>query len=176
MDNLHFIPNNIFIKFFKELTKYKNDYQQYLNYIYIRIILCILLYIFKCINTFAQGYNLQASKKNNKRRSIVTLKTLKGIPIFKGNHKGFFFLFFLFIYLFSFTNNFFGEIYFEYIIISKNYYISRFGHQSNLRQIIWIRKGRYTHKCSLAVRRCRTILQHHFHSYPSLHQYILKRQ
>ena len=32
-DNLHFIPNNILTKFFKELTKYKNDYQQYLNYI-----------------------------------------------------------------------------------------------------------------------------------------------
>ena len=110
MDNLHFIPNNIFIKFFKELTKYKNDYQQYLNYIYIyiRIILCILLYIFKCINIFAQGYNLQASKKNNKRRSIVTLKTLKGIPIFKGNHKGFFlFIFFRLriIFLVKFTLN-----------------------------------------------------------------------
>ena len=25
-DNLHFIPNNILTKFFKELTKYKNDY------------------------------------------------------------------------------------------------------------------------------------------------------
>ena len=24
-DNLHFIPNNILTKFFKELTKYKND-------------------------------------------------------------------------------------------------------------------------------------------------------
>ena len=35
MDNLNFIPNNILTKFFKELTKYKNDYQQYLNYIYI---------------------------------------------------------------------------------------------------------------------------------------------
>ena len=35
MDNLHFIPNNILTKFFKELTKYKNDYQYYLNYIYI---------------------------------------------------------------------------------------------------------------------------------------------
>ena len=34
MDNLYFIPNNILTKFFKELTKYKNDYQQYLNYIY----------------------------------------------------------------------------------------------------------------------------------------------
>ena len=35
MDNLHFIPNNILTKIFSELIKYKNDYQQYLNYIYI---------------------------------------------------------------------------------------------------------------------------------------------
>ena len=27
MENLHFIPNNILTNFFKELTKYKNDYQ-----------------------------------------------------------------------------------------------------------------------------------------------------
>ena len=27
MDNLYFIPNNILTKFFKELMKYKNDYQ-----------------------------------------------------------------------------------------------------------------------------------------------------
>ena len=27
MNNLHFIPNNIITNFFKELTKYKNDYQ-----------------------------------------------------------------------------------------------------------------------------------------------------
>ena len=33
MDNLYFILNNILINFFKELTKYKNGYQQYLNYI-----------------------------------------------------------------------------------------------------------------------------------------------
>ena len=33
MDNLHFVPNNIFRIIFKQLTKYKNDYQQYLNYI-----------------------------------------------------------------------------------------------------------------------------------------------
>ena len=37
MNNLHFIPNNILTNFFKELTKYKNDYQQYLNYIHIYI-------------------------------------------------------------------------------------------------------------------------------------------
>ena len=58
MDNLHFIPNNILTNFFKELTKYKNDYQQYLNYIYIGIILCILLYIFKCIHAYAWSYKL----------------------------------------------------------------------------------------------------------------------
>ena len=34
MNSLHFIPNNILTRLFKELTKYKNDYQQYLNYIY----------------------------------------------------------------------------------------------------------------------------------------------
>ena len=27
IDNLHFIPDNIRTKFFKELIKYKNDYQ-----------------------------------------------------------------------------------------------------------------------------------------------------
>ena len=35
MDNLHFIPNNILIRLFKDLTKYKNDYQYiyiYMNY------------------------------------------------------------------------------------------------------------------------------------------------
>ena len=37
MDNLHFVHNNILTNFFKELTKYKNDCQQYLNYIYIYI-------------------------------------------------------------------------------------------------------------------------------------------
>ena len=26
MDNLHFLPNNILTRFFKKLTKYKNDY------------------------------------------------------------------------------------------------------------------------------------------------------
>ena len=35
MDNLHFIPNNILTIFYKELKKYKKDYQQYFNYIYI---------------------------------------------------------------------------------------------------------------------------------------------
>ena len=34
IDNLHFLPNNIFTRLFKQLKKnYKNDYQQYLNYI-----------------------------------------------------------------------------------------------------------------------------------------------
>ena len=45
MDNLHFIPNNIFTIFLKELTKYKNDYQQYLNYIYKNYIMHLIVYL-----------------------------------------------------------------------------------------------------------------------------------
>ena len=45
MDNLHFIPNNIFIKFFKELIKYKNAYQKYLNYIYKNYIMYFIVYL-----------------------------------------------------------------------------------------------------------------------------------
>ena len=45
MDNLHFIPNNILTKFFKELTKYKNDYQQYFNYIYGNYIIRLIIYL-----------------------------------------------------------------------------------------------------------------------------------
>ena len=45
MDNLHFIPNNILTKFFKKLTKYKNDYQQYLNYIYIYIYMNYIMHL-----------------------------------------------------------------------------------------------------------------------------------
>ena len=39
MDNLHFLPNNILTRFFKELTKYKNDYISivFKFYIYIYI-------------------------------------------------------------------------------------------------------------------------------------------
>ena len=44
MDNLHFIPNNILTNFFKELTKYKHDYQQYLNYIYRNYIMHFIVY------------------------------------------------------------------------------------------------------------------------------------
>ena len=51
MDNLYFIPNNILTNFFNELTKYKNDYQQYLNYIYKNYImhLIVYLYVYPCI-------------------------------------------------------------------------------------------------------------------------------
>ena len=58
MDNLHFVPNNILTKFFKELTKYKNDYQQYLNYIqelyYVSycISLNVSMYMHKVTNQF----------------------------------------------------------------------------------------------------------------------------
>ena len=41
---LHFIPNNILTKFFKGLTKYKNGYQQYLNYIYRNYIMYLIVY------------------------------------------------------------------------------------------------------------------------------------
>ena len=44
MDNLHFIPNNILTNFFKELTKYKNDYQYYFNYIYKNYITQLIVY------------------------------------------------------------------------------------------------------------------------------------
>ena len=45
MENLHFIPNKILTNIFKELTKYKNDYQQYLNYIYIYIYMNYIMYL-----------------------------------------------------------------------------------------------------------------------------------
>ena len=44
-DNLYFIPNNILNNLFKELTKYKNDYQQYLNYIYRNYIMHLIVYL-----------------------------------------------------------------------------------------------------------------------------------
>ena len=45
MDNLHFIPNSILKIFFKELIKYKNDYQQNLNYIYMNYIMYLIVYL-----------------------------------------------------------------------------------------------------------------------------------
>ena len=45
MDNLHFIPNNILTNFFKELKKYKNNFQQYLNYIYRNYIMHLIVYL-----------------------------------------------------------------------------------------------------------------------------------
>ena len=45
MDNLHFISNNILTNFFKKLTKYKNNYQQYLNYIYMNYIMHFIVYL-----------------------------------------------------------------------------------------------------------------------------------
>ena len=44
INNLYFISNNILTKFFKELIKYKNDYQQYLNYIYRKNIMDFIVY------------------------------------------------------------------------------------------------------------------------------------
>ena len=45
MDNLHFISNNIFTIFLKKLTKYKNDYKKYLNYIYRNYIIYLIVYL-----------------------------------------------------------------------------------------------------------------------------------
>ena len=44
MDNLHFIPNEI-TRLFKELPNYKNDYQQYLNYIYRNTNMHLIIYL-----------------------------------------------------------------------------------------------------------------------------------
>ena len=55
MNNLHFIPNNnILTKFVKELTQYKNDYQQYLNYIYKNYIMHLIAYFY----AFTWSYKL----------------------------------------------------------------------------------------------------------------------
>ena len=45
MNDLHFIHNNILTKIFKELIKYKNDYQQYLSYIYRNYIMHLIVYL-----------------------------------------------------------------------------------------------------------------------------------
>ena len=45
MDNLYFILNNILTIYFKELTKYKNDYQLYLNYIYKNYIMHLIVHL-----------------------------------------------------------------------------------------------------------------------------------
>ena len=52
MNNLHFIPNNILTNFFKELKKYKKKISIVYK-LYIGIIICILLYNFKCIHAYA---------------------------------------------------------------------------------------------------------------------------
>ena len=52
MENLNFIHNNILTKSFKELTKYKNDYQQYLNYIMHHI---VYFYVYPCICMWLQA-------------------------------------------------------------------------------------------------------------------------
>ena len=45
IEDLHFILNNILTNFFKELTKYKNDYQLYINYIYRNYIIHLIVYL-----------------------------------------------------------------------------------------------------------------------------------
>ena len=57
MDNLHFLHNSILTKLFKELTKYKNDYQQYLNYICTNYIIHLNVYL-KYIYEYVRSYKL----------------------------------------------------------------------------------------------------------------------
>ena len=45
IDNLHFLPNNILTKIFKEFKKKKKDYQLYLNYIGNNYTMCFNVYI-----------------------------------------------------------------------------------------------------------------------------------
>ena len=51
MDNLHFLPNNILTIFFKELTKYKNDY----------ISIVLKLYIYRNYTMYFNVYLLSIS-------------------------------------------------------------------------------------------------------------------
>ena len=53
MDNLHFLPNNILTKFFKELTKYKNDYISIVFKLYIYI------YIYRNYTIHLNMYSLR---------------------------------------------------------------------------------------------------------------------
>ena len=62
MDNLHFLPNNILTRFFKESTKYKNDYISIVFKLYIYIYelyyapQCVF---FKYIHAYAWDYRLE---------------------------------------------------------------------------------------------------------------------
>ena len=58
-DNFNFILNNILKNFFKELTKYKNDYQQYLNYIYIYELYYVSYCIFLSVSMYMHGVTSQ---------------------------------------------------------------------------------------------------------------------
>ena len=53
MDNLHFLPNNILTRFFKELTKYKNDYISivFKLYIYKNYIMHLNVYLLSIMST-----------------------------------------------------------------------------------------------------------------------------
>ena len=59
MDNLHFIPNNILTNFFKDLTKYKNDYCKRLNFQFeinqtSKIVSQMRIYICDCVVQFSE--------------------------------------------------------------------------------------------------------------------------
>ena len=60
MDNLHFLPNNILTRFFKELTKNKNNYISIVFKLYIQELhyapQCVF---FKYIHAYTWGYRLE---------------------------------------------------------------------------------------------------------------------
>ena len=52
MENLHFLPNNILTRFFKELTKYKNDYIVIVFKLYIYIYIYVYISYIMHLNIF----------------------------------------------------------------------------------------------------------------------------
>ena len=70
MDSLYFIPNNIFIRLFKELTKYKNDYQQDLNFIYRNYIISLSVSMYKHEVTSQYIYIILIGKAERKSNQI----------------------------------------------------------------------------------------------------------
>ena len=61
MDNIHFLPNDILTKFFKELTKYNNDY--------IWIVYKLYIYIYKNYTLYFNVYFLSISMHMHRVKS-----------------------------------------------------------------------------------------------------------
>ena len=60
MDNLHFLPNNILTRFFKELTKNKNNHISIVFKLYIQELYYAPQFVFfKYIHAYTWGYRLE---------------------------------------------------------------------------------------------------------------------